>query len=166
MVAKYSVHRPTAFGPAVCRVHRLVPGGDQGRAAQGGAGPLRGRERIADRVSAPGCRLPLLPTGLIEADGLAQVDESDIPYFVTGFFGRPPDGADLLTVEELVGRDLFAVVIEDDHEPCPVPTNEGTLVLLKDDLIGISPIFRGEDLDIGVAFSFDDVTWLAIDGVR
>lgn len=101
-----------------------------------------------------------------QADGLGQVDESGVTYFPTGFFGRPPDGADLLTVEELIGRDLFVVVVEDDDEPCPVPTNDGTFDLVTDDHIGTSPVFRGEDLDVGVAFGFDDVTWVVIEGVR
>ena len=101
-----------------------------------------------------------------ERDGLAHVDESGVPYFATAFFGRPPDGSDLLTVDELVGRDVFVVVVEDDHEPCPVPTNEGSFDLITDDLIGVSPVFRGEDVDFGVAFGFDNVTWIAIDGVR
>ena len=36
----------------------------------------------------------------------------------------------------------------------------------RDDLIGESPVFRGEDLDRGVAFGFGDVVWLALSGVR
>lgn len=101
-----------------------------------------------------------------EADGLGPVDESDIPYFVTAFFGRAPDGAELLTVEELEGRDVFVVVVEDDQDPCPVPTNDGTLDLVTDDLIGTSPVFRGEDLHVGVGFGFDAVTWVTIEGVN
>ena len=62
-----------------------------------------------------------------ERDGLGDVDRSGVAYLVTAFFGRAPGGADLLTVDELVGRDLYAVVIEDDDEPCPVPSNDGTL---------------------------------------
>ena len=60
------------------------------------------------------------------------------------------------------------MVIEDDHEPCPVPTNEGTFDLITDDLIGTSPVFRGEDLGVGagVAFGFDDVVWITVEGVR
>lgn len=100
-----------------------------------------------------------------EGDGLGGVDESDVAYLVSAWFGRASDGASL-TVDELRGRDVFAVVIEDDHEPCPVPTNEGTFDLVTDDLIGESPIFRGEDLDFGVAFGFGNVVWLAMEGVR
>lgn len=100
-----------------------------------------------------------------DADGLAPVDEADVAYLVTGYFGRVPSG-DLLTVDDVIGRDLFAVVIEDDHEPCPMPTNEGTFDLITDDLIGESPVFRGEDLDRGVAFGFGDVVWIVIEGIR
>lgn len=98
-----------------------------------------------------------------EADGLGHVDESDVAYLTTAYFGAA--GGDL-TVEELEGMDLYAVVVEDDDEPCPVPTNEGSFDLVTDDLIGVSPIFRGEDLHGGIGFGFDDVVWLALEGIR
>jgi hypothetical protein len=111
------------------------------------------------------------PTGLFlgcsgELDGLEYVDESGIVYYPDATFGRAPSGRSLLTVDELIGRDLFAVVIEDDDQPCPVPTNEGTFDLVTDDLIGESPVFRGEDLDVGVAFGFGNVVWLEMVGLR
>jgi hypothetical protein len=101
-----------------------------------------------------------------EFDGLEHVDESGVVYFPDATFGRAPDGGSLLTVDELIGRDLYAIVVEDDEDPCPVPTNEGTLDIVTDDLIGESPVFRGEDLDVGVAFGFGDVVWLEMVGVR
>lgn len=101
-----------------------------------------------------------------ERDGLEYVDEPGVVYYPDATFGRAPDGRSLLTVDELIGRDLFAVVIEDDQEPCPVPTNEGTVDIVIDDLIGESPVFRGEDLEVGVAFGFGNVTWLEMVGQR
>jgi hypothetical protein len=98
-------------------------------------------------------------------DGLEHVDRSDLVYFPDATFARAPDGS-LLTVDELIGRDLFAVVVEDDDEPCPMPTNEGTLDIVTDDLVGQSPVFRGEDLDGGVAFGFGNVVWLEMVGLR
>lgn len=99
-------------------------------------------------------------------DGLEYVDETSVVYFPDATFVRAGGGRSLLTVDELIGRDLFAVVIEDDDEPCPVPTNEGSFDLVTDDLIGESPTFRGEDLDVGVAFAFGNVVWLELVGVR
>jgi hypothetical protein len=101
-----------------------------------------------------------------ELDGLEYVDESGVVYYPDATFGRAPGGGSSLTVDELIGRDVFAVVIEDDDEPCPVPTNEGTIDPITDDLIGVSPVFRGEDLDVGVAFGFGDVVWLEMVGLR
>ena len=99
-------------------------------------------------------------------EGLEFVDEPGVVYYPDASFVRAGGGRSLLTVDELIGRDLFAVVIEDDDEPCPVPTNEGSFDLVTDDLIGESPIFRGEDLNVGVAFGFGNVAWLELVGMR
>lgn len=101
-----------------------------------------------------------------ELDGLENVDASGVVYHPHATFGRAAGRRGALTVDELFGRDLFAVVVEDDADPCPVPTNEGSFDLVTDDLIGESPVFRGEDLDAGVAFGFGNVVWLEMVGRR
>ncbi len=98
--------------------------------------------------------------------GLRDVDEASVRYFVSGYFQRPPDGETELTLDDVVNRDVFLLVIEDDQDPCPLPTNEGSFDLIADDLIGESAVFRGEDLADGLVFAFDDVARLVLESLR
>ena len=98
--------------------------------------------------------------------GLRDVDQSEIAYPVRAVFQAAPDGETDLTMDAVLGRDVYLVVVEDDTDACPVVTNEGALDLIVDDLIGVSPLIAGEEIADGVALSFDQVTYLFLEALR
>lgn len=98
--------------------------------------------------------------------GLRDVDYSDIAYLVNATLQAPPDGGGDLTMDAVLGRSVYLVVVEDDTEACPAVTNEGTLDLITDDLIGVSPILSGSEIADGVALSFDQVAYLFLEPIR
>lgn len=98
--------------------------------------------------------------------GIAGWDYSDIAYLANATLQAPPDGGGDLTMDAVLGRSVYLVVVEDDTEACPAVTNEGTLDLITDDLIGVSPILSGSEIADGVALSFDQVAYLFLEPIR
>lgn len=86
--------------------------------------------------------------------GLERVDSSDYFYEIDALFETPLHN-DYLTYEDIEGLDIYLLVFEDDEAECP-----GPFIWDEDDMIGVSRVFRGEDLYRMRNFSFDDVVHL------
>lgn len=86
--------------------------------------------------------------------GLEIVDASDIRYSVDADF-EAPDG-DTLLADDLRGRPLELIVIEDDVNPCRQPPDQ------EDDVVGIRDGLDYDTLSLGTLQSFDDVIALRI----
>lgn len=63
-----------------------------------------------------------------------------------------------LTTIDVKDRNLILVVTEDDHSPCP-----SVYTLVTDDVIGVSKIVPGANLDPAMVMSFDRVSQLIIE---
>ncbi len=92
--------------------------------------------------------------------GLREVEVAEVRYSVQGYFQKPPDGSEALTVDEIRGRDLYVDVVEDDSDACPIPTNVATREW--DDPIGTSGLFSAADLVPPLALQFGDVVRIVL----
>lgn len=89
-------------------------------------------------------------------DGLQEVDASDFHYEVYASFRHGDDTDRELFPEELAGRSIELIVIEDDVAPCPVPPG------IDDDVVGLRTGLGLTDFELGTTLSFDDVVALRV----
>ncbi len=88
------------------------------------------------------------------AQGLEGVDASDVAYSVYANIEQP-DG-DVIYADDLEGRVLELIVIEDDVAPCPTPPGP------EDDVVGLREGLDHGTLDRGPIQAFDDVVALRV----
>lgn len=86
--------------------------------------------------------------------GMEIVDASDVRYAINAEFERP--NGDTLLADDLRGRSLELIVIEDDVNPCPLPPDQ------EDDVIGLRQGLDHATLELGALQSFDDVVALRV----
>jgi hypothetical protein len=86
--------------------------------------------------------------------GMEVVDVSDVRYSINAEFERP--NGDTLYADDLRGRPLELIVIEDDVNPCTRPPD------MEDDVVGIRQGLDHATLALGGLQSFDNVIALRV----
>lgn len=88
-------------------------------------------------------------------EGLEEIDASDVHYAVDAFFRRSGSDNEVYP-DELEGRVLELIVIEDDLAPCPAPPGP------DDDVVGLLADSDLVELEAGPTLGFDDVVLIRV----